>query len=486
MTTFLLLLTGLVVVVIGTTVLRIGLGYTLSDMVMLAFLLFPVVTLSRFNILVAFMFLGRPYLGYFTFLSIWLVIFLAVRLASGQHVNLRMATPGVCLASIFVLGILSGLVNEGSLLGIGAPLQAALQWAWPLVVTYLLFKSMPSTLKTHERMVTSYVITYGYVAPLLAIFSSVFRVQLAAILGWEHLRISPEAGFARGVTPVGGAVIVGFLVVPAFALCVAQILRRRRTKFHSIAAILCVVALMFTLTRSAFICLAVVSILMFRGIILRYIGRIAISAFVSAVLFVPILIFMSQKYDFGRLLETGGASVTFRASSAMAAVGAGLENPILGKGPGLFYSAVRLPMPEEGYGTIVVSGRYSAAEPHNAYLLFFVENGLIGLAFLITVYVLFIRRMSIGRMLCNILPQEKPISNAYWAIMVTMAVFALTSSTLWVYMKQATNIWPIVFLGFHHVACMEDEIQQASLYQHEPAYSETEPADPEAMPPSDL
>ncbi len=470
MTALLLLLVALVVVAVVAVILKVYLHYTFQDLVVLAFLVFPVVTLVRYDVQFAFMLLGRPYMGYFLFLSIWLVVFLVVRLVSGQGTNLRISALGACLAALFAFGMLSGVVNEGSLLGIGAPLQASLQWVWPFIVIWVLFKSIPNTLVTHERTIISYVIAQGYIAAPLTIFSAIFAEQLGSLLGWEFAPVSKEAGFMRGSTSVGGPVVAGFLLAVAYALCLSQILRRRYTKFYFVGAILCVIAIMFTLSRSALLMLVFVNILMFRGILFRYLGRIIITFLALSILFVSFLFFMPGRYHFGRILSATGHSIVIRSSSAWAAVDAGLEAPVWGKGPGLFYTAVRFPYMEEAVEITVVSGRYSAAEPHNAYLMFFVENGLIGMGLIIAIYVLFIRRMSKGRRLCSVLPAEETVSNTYWAIMLVMAVYALTASTLWLYMRPGTAIWPIIFMGFHHVACMEEETQRVNLYEDSQAY----------------
>ena len=471
-----------IVVPVAVMILRQKAGYTASDFLALGLFLFPVLFLRRWNLTAYIILLGRPYMG-FTLALVPLLGGLAViHFVGGRHSTFRMLGLTACIAGLFLLGLLSGMINAGSAaLALGAPLQADVTWILPLAVAYFGIKAVPCTLEHNERLRLSYVLVFGYLMSILALATALFTRQMSSLFGWHTVWAGTESGFARGFTPIGSTITSSFFSALAYCLCLGEILRKRRVAFHIVGAILCIGALLFSLSRSTMLVLVLVTFLMCWKLWARHTGKIVITLLVLAILAAPVGFALSRRYDFSRFVRAG-RSIRNRYNSAMAAASLGLESP-LGKGPGLFYASVRLPLREKGSGTkavydpIIIGDVVSAAEPHNSYLLFLAERGIAGLAIFATLFLLLFQRTRRACRLADWVPSEKMAARAYRAILISIAFFALTDSSPWISVKPALALWITIMMMLHHTQSMEAAVEQGELAAYEePEYDEELPA----------
>lgn len=450
--TLALLLTSVIVLVVR-------LRYNTRHLLVLLFLAWPAVFLGRWNQSFYFFLLGRPYLGYEILTLGWIVLFAVLMLLRPGRMPLRVRGVMWTLAGVCVLGVLSGLLNSPSSMGLGYPLQAQVRWLLPLIAAWLAVKAVPEDLESSRLLRTSFVLVYGLAVPAVVIFSALFVDQLRAIFGWEQRFAEGEAGFVRGWSPLGSPISTGIVLVAAYALCLGQMLRKRSVLFHGVAAGICAIAVLLTLSRSVVIALVLLHLFVFRRQLLRNPGRVLAAVVVLAVLTLPAVMFLSQRYSFGRLANTG--EYQLRLNSALASLEIFAESPIWGQGPGLLYSDVRVPplLASSSGGPIVVGSHFSAREPHNMYLLFLVEYGFLGFALLVAMILFFAARLRRARWAAEQLPEEQPMSEALRSMIWVLALFGLTWSSMFIYPKVATAVWAFLLIAMHHATALEAEAE---------------------------
>jgi len=248
----------------------------------------------------------------------------------------------------------------------------------------------------------------------------------------------------------------------------ARLIRKHRVGFNAFVAVLCVIAIFFTLARSVMLSLVLLHLLAFRGILWKHFSRIFIALTVIAILLVPTLLLLGRKYGFERLVATKGASMEIRRYSAIAGLKAGLNKPVLGHGPGILYWDVRQPWGMPGTTkekVIAIENLPSAKEPHNLYILIFAESGLIGLMLLIGTILFWLHRLRLARMYSELVPDYRLESNAHWSMLIILGVFSLTSASMFIYPKVALTMWLSLLIGLHGAATVENEMLACEQYE---------------------
>jgi len=441
-------------------------GYGLRDLLVLGMLAYPVLFLGRFGVLVYFFFLGKPYLGFEILAGGMFALFMVVplgRRGSGTYTRLGLAKPAMALTLLGLVGLFSAMVHRPGLDGLGAFLMAVSRWAWPLMVVWAGIRTIPWHPQSHDRLRMSFVLVYGVLTPLIMVTSALFTQELAGIMEWgDKYTHAGVAGFARGWSPLGSTISSGFLVLGAYAFCLAQMLRGRNSLFYGVAALLSILAIGFTLSRSVLAAFVFVNVFMLRGLLRRYMVRIAKVAAAILLVAVPAVVFMAIRYDLSRFVMLGGKSVRLRLSSLAAAFDVVAERPLLGHGMGVLYEVVRLPQGFAGINamdTIVLGGHYSALEPHNLYLLTLAETGVVGMILLLVAYVAWYWRIRKARRLASGLLGREPLVNADWTLLLVLPFFGLTWSAMFLYARVAMAVWAMLLIGLHHVGCLENEVQ---------------------------
>lgn len=373
----------LIISLIGSAYLVTFRGYTIRDLLILALFLFPLLFLGRFGVSFSIRFLGHWYLGFELFVAVLLIFFLLMKLMSPGSGEMRILCSVFLLTCLLLVGLASGFINGSSLTDFGATLHASFRWFIPFLLACVAISALPKTAESNARLIDSYILVYGIITPLLILISALFTRQLAGLMGWDPYAVTQagETGFTRGWTPTGSTISSGILVVFAYSMALARLIRKYRVGFNVFVTVLCAIAIFFTLARSVMISFVVLHLLVFRVTLRQNLSRVLISLLLILIFVIPSMMFLSRRFVFKRFLLLGGESGQTRWYSALAGLKVGLEKPLLGQGPALLYWDVRQPRMMPGRieeKVITIRNLPSAKEPHNLYILTFAETGLIG------------------------------------------------------------------------------------------------------------
>lgn len=335
----LLLLPLLALAVAGGWTLIHVFGYGIRDLAALGVLASTAFYLSRFDQMVWTELIGRPYPGFFWFLLALAAGLFALRLLAPQSERLGLATPAAAAVGFAYLAVLSGFVR-GGFEGFGAALQILVIVFGPILVAAQTVDLIPRTREASARLRDSFVLLGGIVTPLFLVSTAVAAPLLSRFLGWGVTAVERESGFVRGWSPLGGPISTGFVLVLAYGLAMHEAIGRRRRVFVAVL-VLIAGALLFTLSRSSVMMMAVFHVVYFWRLIRRRPGRVVAVALTSVALFFVLFVQLDERYSFERFLQTDDSSTHVRASSAVAALTVSLEHPVLGHGPGLLYDEIR-------------------------------------------------------------------------------------------------------------------------------------------------
>jgi O-antigen ligase len=450
--------------IIGLAYLVVYKAYTFRDLLVLLLFLYPVLFLGRFSVALRYNFLGQWYLGFELSMVGFLVVFLLMKFLNSDSGKMRLFWPISLAVLLFAIGLFSGLINGTGIRDYGAAMQAGFRWFIPFLAACAAISVLPKTSQSNARLVSSYILVYGILSPLLRSVSSLFTTQVGRLMGWEPFGISEAAGagFTRGWTPTGSTISSGMLVVFAYAMALTRLIRKEHVGFNAFVAILCVIAVFFTLARSVMLVLVLFHLLMFKDVLWRNFSRVVVSLLVIVILLVPSLIVLGHWYSFERFVAGGGESTRLRWSSLKAGLVLASEKPVLGQGPGLLYWEVRQPWgmpgthPEER--TTTFRNLPSAKEPHNLYVLAFAETGLVGLALLGAVLLYCLHRLKVAKIYSNVyVPEWGLDASAHWSMLISFLVFCLTSASVFIYPKVSLTMWAALLVGLHSAATVENE-----------------------------
>ncbi len=462
--------------IVGLAFLRGVLGYRGRDLLILGFMLSSALFLGRWNEGFYFFLLGRPYMGIGFLVAGWAVVFLLLVACTEWKPNLSMQGIAIIVGIILLTGLLSGMLNAPSSRGIGNPLHAQAIWVLPLLAAYLAAKALPPDVESHEKFQTSYILVYGLLLSSIVIVSALFWRWLTPIFGWERQFAEGGAGFARGWSPLGGPITTGIFLVAGYALCLGRVLRKKAVLVHGLIAALCALAVLFTLSRSVLLAMVVLHLVTFRRLLMRNLGRTVLVGLV-VLMIGGTVVFLSQRFNFERIVSTG--EIDLRFHSVFASLELFAQSPILGHGPGVLFSDVRVPdllRESRGSSAIVIGSYFSAKEPHNMYLLFLTEYGLLGLGLLLTMLGIWVHHLRVARDLALADPDREPAANVLWGMAIALMVFGLTWSSMFLYPQASVAAWLFVTLSLHHVAVVRQRAYEADWPAEEELEAFEEPA----------
>ena len=452
---------ALLVGLIGAAGLHVFARYQVRDLMVLAFLGWTALYLSRWDLWAAQNILGRPYPGIYIYLSIFLILLLLFRLPFGLRPSLRMGLVLLIPAVFVFLTLVSGAAN-GASRGIPAAIQVITIFGVPMLTTAMWVDIVPRTPDASRRLRISFILLCGLMAPLMVIVTSIAPNLFGSLLGWAK----SAADQTRGFSPIGTAIATGMVVVMAFGMAMHEVVGNRKRIFIVIL-VLTGVAAMFSLARSVVLMLFIFNAVYFALTMRRHAVRIVVLLAIGAIVSLPIIYKLQQRYTFERLTMVGGASMDIRSSSALAAGKAMAQRPLFGHGPGLLYEEVRtdwlLPSANRHKKSTVVMNLPSAMEPHNVYLLIGAEHGLPALLVFCLFLAVLWRRSQLPAKDAD--PSEQSISAMYCALWFASGVMLLTSSSVMLNAQTSVFFWLFAFSGVHWRVSVE------AAHRRQPAVS---------------
>ena len=264
-------------------------------------------------------------------------------------------------------------------------------------------------------------------------------------------------GFGSGLrmrATGGGAVIFGYTIVIMFAVLVSQRKQIRPAVFYSILIVYSITAVA-TGSRGAIwpIVFLWVTIVLLDNLSTKKMLSLILLACLMIVLIVidvPALIGGSSA-NIARIISFEDLSRVQTTENALAVyIKQPLYRILFGAGLGNFfpYQYWSLLVQSRARNTFSVDGLQLLVQPHNSYIYMLVENGLIGLFFLIAVIVRVLKRIGNAEQ-----------SNYRYLLMIVLAIVFVNffDSILFVQPGVAGNVWFILFLLYDMTAEAETE-----------------------------
>ncbi len=457
-------LMGLLGAAVVAGVLVLFAKYGPRDLLVLAVLSFIALYLSRFDDYVQASLAGRPLIGFHFFLIAACLMLGAVRLVIPERPRLGFGAIATLLGIYATLSILSGLANGGKM-GLAAAVQVLIISLGPCALAAFLVDLVPRTEAASARLRGSFLLLVGVMTPCLQVASSVTPNLFGAVLGWATAATG-ATGFVRGGSPLGGAIATGAIEVLAYSLAMHEVVARRRKRYAAVL-ILIGVSVLFTLARSVLLMLILFHVFYFWSVIRRYPLRVAGLALAGILVMTPLFLKLEQRFSFERFLETGDASSELRGQSAIAALRASVQHPILGGGPGLVYDEIRTDWLTDASAIAarmdrvkIVGESISAFEPHDLYLLLAAEHGWPAAFAFTGVFVLIWRRMN--RLRRTVDDQRSSLAAAFAAVLAALGAMFFTSSGPLVNPQGSVFLWFFAFAGLHFRASAPAESRGAT------------------------
>lgn len=292
--------------------------------------------------------------------------------------------------------------------------------------------------RMHAKRLQGIVTGAALILALLGVASVIAGQLIAGRLGWEEV-------LWRGVTPVGGPISTGAILLLVWPLLLREALDLRLTGFLSVVAI----SLSIVAGGSRAIAAVATAMLLVTwaaywktGLTWRRLGAVVAGLILIVVTVGGVVRFGVSLRAGERLLETGTTSEIYRLQSQLTGLDFVAERPVTGHGPGSVYSWMRrIGTSVDGQDQIIRRTEHGATyvEPHNMYLMATVEYGIP-----LTVAVLLlwmVRLRSLGRHLLGRLGRVGFCTVGVLAFLVQ----ALGSSHLFVNPRVALFFW--IWLG---------------------------------------
>jgi hypothetical protein len=308
------------------------------------------------------------------------------------------------------------------------------KWIPGLLACFFGLMALPRTPRAVWRLEMFYTtLSAVAIAPQL--------VLTALNLGDWDIASHSTYGFTRGWSTLSSGISTGIFVLPAFFLAMRRFfLQQDRTRNALFLAII-FIAVLFTLARSTMILLGIGTVLM----VLRYSKRsarqVALLSFVGCAFLLAAVLGL-ENYSFMRFTSLGGSSSSFRMESALVALEAGAKSPVVGRGFGCLYHDIRGRQRDTVF--ILVDGKRSAWEPHNVYLLFWAEMGLVGVILVIGLLLCFYQPLKRSAWKAHRHRPDLTCQRIVWFIVV---LFFLTGSGWIVQLNSALFFSLILLIG---------------------------------------
>jgi hypothetical protein len=351
-------------------------GFPNRDLVTVAIFGTIVLFLSRFNAAVRLELGDRPFDGFQVY--IWgLIVVLGLIRISKKRIQRRVFDVISMLGGAYiVLALISGLVNSG-VGGFFAAIQVISQSVAPFVLAWILVDRNPRGAPSKKENYSIYLMYLGIIIPSILIISAIRPDIFSSVMGWSINAGDVGQGFMRGWSPIGSTITTGFLVLLAHGLAFHKFINYK-SRIDGFIALLTACALIFTVSRS--VVLSLIAFYLSYVLISKKRMRVFSITLVMVVVVIALAGFMvTRGYNFERLSESDDFSTYVRYASARASLDQVVSNPVLGGGPGLVYSEIRIDNQDSKIKYKTINGKLTVMEPHNGFLLIASEHGLLGL-----------------------------------------------------------------------------------------------------------
>lgn len=439
---------AVMLLIIGIVVLVLIGGYRLCDLLVLGFLTFVTLYLSRLDLLLITTIGGRPFVTFHWLLLGTAIVLGFARLLFKQSPRLGYA-PIFGLVGLFILlGLTSGLVNGGTE-GFAAAVQVMVIALLPLIVAALWVDLVPRMAVHSRRLRLGLILLGGVLTPFLLVSSAIAPNLYGALLGWSAVTAERTAGFVRGWSPLGSPISTGMIMVLAYGFAMHEVIAHRK-RIYCVVLLAVVVAALFTLSRSVVLMLLIFQLIYSWSVVRRHAVATFAIGIAGVIVLVPVLWVLQERYSFERLIRVSDASIEIRGSSAVAALRTSAENPLLGQGPGLIYEELRTDWvtgERRLRHQTVVRGEVSAMEPHNVFLLLAAEHGWLAMIVFAAILVSLWRRVRISKWLVN--EADRSASLMFNALWLSSLAMLLTYSGPLVNPQASVLFWFFAFSGLH-------------------------------------
>ncbi|MCP4800052.1 MAG: O-antigen ligase family protein [bacterium] len=393
-----------------------------------------VLFLSRFNAAVRLELADRPFDGFQIYVWGLIVVLGLVRISKKRAQRRVFEVISILGGAYIVLALISGLVNEG-VTGLFAAIQVISESVAPFVLAWILVDRNSRGAASQKENYSIYLMYLGIIIPSILIFSAIRPDVFSSVMGWSINAGDVGQGFMRGWSPIGSTITTGFLVLLAHGLSFHKYISHKN-RIDGFIALLTACALIFTVSRS--VVLSLIAFYLSYVLISKKRMRVFSITIVMVVAVIALAGFMvTQGYNFDRLMGTDDFSTYVRYSSAQASLDQVLSKPVLGGGPGLVYSEIRINNQDKiKYKTI--NGKLTVMEPHNGFLLIASEHGLLGLS---------VCCMLFWWMWLSYKREARVDSDLFRSLLFASCCFFLTNSDLVINSQFSVIYWFIMLAG---------------------------------------
>ncbi len=425
--------------------------------------------LSRFNHQFA-VFLGmRKFPGMMFLMLLWLPVLYTLRSMRGIP-SLPFANPILFMLTIFSgIGFLSGIMSSPNLIGIISPLHVICTTVLPLLLAFSMVATVGRDRKSHEHLVTSFILFCGVFLPGLMLIGALAPDSIGRYLGWGAAAERHGAGFSAARTPIGSGIASAMVANIAYGFALCRFLTKKQW-LNFIPIALVGFALLFSLQRSALAMFLIFNALFFVHAARKHLFALTFAGILALGTFAAVSKFLPDHYRFDRFLSLGGDSADIRFSGIKGAWLASLHAPVFGHGPGLLYDEFRTTFALEKeqqssvHDTITIYGYASPQEPHNTYAFVAAEFGFFGFISFVGLLI-YLWRKTQAKSLKSLAPQDLLYRKMYNAQWVAYLAGMYTHSTPLANMKPAMFFWLFAAMGIHWYACclVEHSAARATL-----------------------
>lgn len=430
-----------------------------QSLVILATMLVPCVLLARYDIDYATWIADRPY---------WLILHLQalVIVASGAVLLSRRIAVGApalpVLKWAMVLAAILLATPAGKYLlwpsaglesfDVGALAQSMALFLLPLLAGLLLTLNVKADDEAMERLLRVVAVLTCLVG-LANIASGLFRPLFEAM---AETTKAQQAG--RSFTPLGDAIPNSLVLYAGYVLCLSRALARRQQRWLYLAACaLAAIGIVFTLTRTTLAVLVVTSL--WQVARSRHRAIAIASILVSLAVAGVVLRYSPPSFELSRLTVASDGSTDMRQQTLEASFELALRSPIFGQGFGqvydqFFYRCGRWTPEMQN-----IQGVWSAREPHSAYMLLWVEGGVMAVA-------------GFGALLWAVLrglrppagaePLQRELLTGFRGMVAGIAVLAVVGSHLLINYRVAWVCWTLIGIGLAYRRHVDRSSAQAA------------------------
>lgn len=416
--------------------------------------------INSLNVRFVFFIGGRPFTGQMIFITLLLVFFAVFRVFFSGHQTLADRWLFMFVSFFVAVTLISGLINGSNsvraITAVVAPLQTLIFTIVPMLLAFIIIDLLPRDRLAFQRVVSSFILLCGVLLPYLMLSMAAGGGFIGRFFGWQ---IEAQAsGFAGASTVLGGRITSGMLVVLAYGFSLCRLLQTKKVRFL-LPLVLCAMAILFSLSRSALAVMIIFHIVFLGRIIRKHIGRVILLTIVGCVFAVIINRFLPEQYNFDRFFLRGDESSAIRMSGGKGAWMAFLSAPVLGHGPGLLYDVARTsflfaaPGKYDVPGYIIIEGYASPLEPHNTYAFLAAEYGFLGLVIFIGYMIRLWRMTRIGALRKYVGNEDELYSITFNAIWISFFFGMYTHSIQLMNIKACFIFWLFAFSGVHWFHC---------------------------------